>query len=64
MSGHLHSRSFTLMAKEESEIGFGLKYRHDWASENGKRRGVGRGWDLVGRIELAEPENGSMESGD
>jgi phage/plasmid-associated DNA primase len=42
------SRPFTSTAKEEIEIGLGLKYRHDLASENGKAR---RGWRGLALVE-------------
>jgi hypothetical protein len=50
------SRPFTATAKEEIEIGLGLKLRHDLASENGKAKRGWRGLALVGRIDVAEPE--------
>ena len=57
------SRAFTSTAKEEIEIGLGMKLRHDVASENGKAKRGWKGLGLVGRIDVAEPGNGSMRSG-
>ena len=60
------SRPFTSTAKEEIEIGLGMKLRHDLASQNGKAR---RGWKGVGLLEgfiegtvPAKLENGSLGS--
>jgi hypothetical protein len=56
------SRPFTSTAKEEIEIGLGLEYRHDLASENGKARRGWKGLGLVERTDAENLENGSSES--
>ena len=48
--------TLTSTAKEEIEIGLGLKCRHDLEGANGKARRGWKGLGLVGRIEVAEPE--------
>jgi hypothetical protein len=53
------SRPFTITAKEEIEIGLGLKYRHDWASESGKAK---RGWKGLGLVERTDWGNLKHES--
>jgi P4 family phage/plasmid primase-like protien len=53
------SRPFTSTAKEEIEIGLGMKLRHDLASENGKAR---RGWKGLGLVERAGCGNLKKES--
>jgi|ERR1035437_1212876 hypothetical protein len=57
------SKPFSRIAKEEIEITWGLKLRHDLPGENGKPRRGWKGLGLVGRIDVAEPGNGSCESG-
>jgi hypothetical protein len=53
------SRPFTSTAKEEIEIGLGMKLRHDLASENGKAK---RGWKGLGLVERADFGNLKNES--
>jgi hypothetical protein len=53
------SRPFTSTAKEEIEIGLGMKLRHDLEGQNGKAKRGWKGLGLVGRIDVAEPGNGS-----
>ncbi len=53
------SRPFTSTAKEEIEIGLGMKLRHDLASENGKAR---RGWRGLALAERGNGENLKNES--
>jgi hypothetical protein len=53
------SRPFTSTAKEEIEIGLGMKLRHDLASENGKAK---RGWKGLALVERADGENLKNES--
>ena len=50
------SRAFTSTAKEEIEIGLGMKLRHDLEGGNGKAKRGWKGLGLVGRIDVAEPE--------
>jgi hypothetical protein len=57
------SKPFSRIAKEEIEITWGLKLGHDLPGENGKPRRGWKGLGLVRRIDVAEPENGSCESG-
>ena len=57
------SRPFTATAKEEIEIGLGLKLRHDLASENGKARRGWRGLALMERAGCGNPKSESMQSG-
>ena len=56
------SRPFTATAKEEIEIGLGLKLRHDLASENGKAKRGWKGLALVGRADLGNLKNESCKS--
>jgi hypothetical protein len=49
----------TSTAKEEIEIGLGLKCRHDLEGANGKAKRGWKGLGLVGRIDVAESKNGS-----
>jgi hypothetical protein len=49
------SKPFSRIAKEEIEITWGLKLRHDLPGENGKPRRGWKGLALVGRIDVAEP---------
>ncbi|MGO8927935.1 MAG: hypothetical protein ACLQU3_13745 [Limisphaerales bacterium] len=49
------SRAFTSTAKEEIEIGLGMKLRHDLEGGNGKAKRGWKGLGLVGRIDVAEP---------
>jgi phage/plasmid-associated DNA primase len=56
------SRPFTSTAKEEIEIGMGMKLRHDLASENGKARRGWRGLTLVERADCGNLKNESMKS--
>lgn len=56
------SRPFTAAAKEEIEIGLGMKLRHDLEGGNGKAK---RGWKGLGLVEGADRgnlKNESMES--
>jgi len=53
------SRPFTVAAKEEIEIGLGLKYRHDLEGLNGKAM---RGWKGLVLVEAGEVEKGSCKS--
>jgi len=48
------SKPFSCIAKEEIEITWGLKLRHDLPGENGKPR---RGWKGLGLVERAVVEN-------
>ncbi len=57
------SRPFTATAKEEIEIGLGLKLRHDLASENGKARRGWRGLALAERADCGNLKNKSCGSG-
>jgi hypothetical protein len=56
-------RPFTSTAKEEIEIGLGMKLRHDLEGGNGKARRGWKGLGLFGRIDLAKPGNESCGSG-
>ncbi len=47
--------TLTSTAKEEIEIGLGMKLRHDLEGGNGKARRGWKGLGLVGRIDVAEP---------
>ena len=56
------SRPFTVAAKEEIEIGLGLKYRHDLKGARGKAM---RGWKGLALVEAGcvdEAETGSCKS--
>jgi putative DNA primase/helicase len=56
------SKKFSRIAKEEVEIGFGLKCRHDLPNENGKFR---RGWKGIALVDMAnvkKVENASSGS--
>ena len=55
------SRPFTSTVKEEIEIAMGMKLRHDLDRTNGKAKRGWKGLGLVGRIDVAEPGNGSCE---
>jgi hypothetical protein len=57
------SRPFTSTAKEEIEIGLGMKLRHDLASENGKARRGWKGLELVEKGDGENLKNESMQSG-
>jgi hypothetical protein len=55
------SQAFTQMAREEIELGLGLRYRHDLGGE----QGASRGWKGVGLVEGAGRKkvgNASAES--
>jgi P4 family phage/plasmid primase-like protien len=54
------SKEFHKMAKNELELRFGLRYRHDLESGNG---GVIRGWKGLALLEDANLKTGSTESG-
>ena len=56
------SKPFSRIAKEEIEIGLGMKLRHDLEGGNGKAKRGWRGLGLVGRIEVAKPGSGSSGS--
>jgi hypothetical protein len=56
------SKPFSRIAKEEIEITWGLKLRHDLPGENGKPRRGWKGLGLVGRIDARTGENRSCES--
>ncbi|MGO8926292.1 MAG: phage/plasmid primase, P4 family [Limisphaerales bacterium] len=56
------SRPFTSTAKEEIEIGLGLKLRHDLEGGNGKARRGWRGLALVERAVVEKVETASCES--
>jgi phage/plasmid-associated DNA primase len=56
------SRPFTATAKEEIEIGLGLKLRHDLASGNGKAKRGWKGLALVERADLGNLKNESCKS--
>lgn len=51
--------TLTLTTEEEIEIGLGLEYRHDLASENGKAK---RGWKGLGLVSRDHEENPGNES--
>jgi hypothetical protein len=53
------SRPFTATAKEEIEIGLGMKLRHDLEGGNGKAK---RGWKGMGLVERAVVENVEFKS--
>src|ERR1035441_8688295 len=57
------SRPFTATAKEEIEIGLGMKLRHDLAGGNGKPRRGWRGLALAERADCGNLKNESMQSG-
>ena len=57
------SRPFTSTAKEEIEIGLGMKLRHDLASENGKAKRGWKGLGLAERTDCGNLKNESMQSG-
>jgi hypothetical protein len=48
------SRPFAATAKEEIEIGMGMKLRHDLEGGNGRAK---RGWKGLGLVERAAVEN-------
>jgi P4 family phage/plasmid primase-like protien len=56
------SKSFSRIAKEEIEITWGLKLRHDLPGENGKPRRGWKGLALVERADCGNLKNESMES--
>lgn len=56
------SKQFHQIVKPELEIGLGLKYRHDLASEQGKARRGWKGLALVERTVAENLENGSNKS--
>ncbi len=56
------SRPFTSTAKEEIEIGLGMKLRHDLEGGNGMAKRGWKGLALGGRIDAGTGENGSLES--
>ena len=56
------SKPFSRIAKEEIEITWGFKLRHDLPGENGKPRRGWKGLGLVGRIDAGTGENRSCES--
>ena len=56
------SRPFTATAKEEIEIGLGMKLRHDLEGGNGKTRRGWKGLGLVERAVLEDDETASMKS--
>jgi P4 family phage/plasmid primase-like protien len=56
------SRPFTFEAKEEIEIGLGLKYRHDLASDNGKTKRGWKGLAILERTVAERLENKSNRS--
>ena len=51
--------TLTSTAKEEIEIGLRMHLRHDLEGGNGKAKMGWKGLGLVGRIDVAEPENES-----
>ena len=51
------SRAFTSTAKEEIEIGLGMKLRHDLAGETGKAK---KGWKGLGL--LVERSGGNLKN--
>ena len=53
------SRAFTSTAKEEIEIGLGMKLRHDLEGETGKAKRGWKGLGLLGRIATGTGENES-----
>ena len=57
------SRAFTAAAKEEIEIGFGMKLRHDLDGTNGKAKRGWRGLALVEKADCGNLNNESMQSG-
>ena len=56
------SRAFTSTAKEEIEIGLGLKLRHDLDGTNGKAKRGWKGLALVDRADCGNLKNESMKS--
>ena len=56
------SRPFTATAKEEIEITWGLKLRHDLPGENGKAKRGWKGLALAERTDRGNLKTESMES--
>jgi P4 family phage/plasmid primase-like protien len=56
-------RPFTSTAKEEIEIGLGMKLRHDLASDDGKASRGWKGLGLAERTDCGNLKNESMKSG-
>ena len=56
------SRPFTAAAKEEIEIGLGMKLRHDLDGTNGKARRGWKGLALVARADFGNLKNESCKS--
>jgi hypothetical protein len=57
------SKPFSRIAKEEIEITWGLKLRHDLPGDNGKPRRGWRGLALVEGASVQNPKNKSAPSG-
>jgi len=55
--------SLTSTAKEEIEIGLGMKLRHDLEGGNGKAKRGWRGLGLAERADWGHLKNESMQSG-
>jgi hypothetical protein len=53
------SKAFMKIAKEEVEVGFGMRPRHDLTGENGKAR---RGWAGLAMKTIENVENQSVLS--
>jgi hypothetical protein len=57
------SKAFSRIAKEEIEITWGLKLRHDLPGDNRKPRRGWKGLALVERADLGKLKNESKRSG-